>query len=87
MKLSHRHCVGLAEDMLHGAGLTTTFRHGRHLRLTATNKVGQSAHMTLSSSPGSDLNCQMNMARQAAGRLIRQLAPMAKAPVAVEHHA
>lgn len=84
MKPSHRRYVGLAESLLHEAGLTTTVKHGRHLHLTATNPQGRCGHAVFSTTPRSDLQCQMNMARQAANRLIRELVPTAAAPATCE---
>jgi hypothetical protein len=87
MKLSQRQYVGLAETMLQGAGLTTSFRQGRHLRLTARNAQGHSGHLTFSMSPRSDLKCQINMARQEAKRLIRELVPASIMPPSNEQTA
>lgn len=73
MKFSQKTCIVLAEGILKEAGLTTTVRHGRHLRLTARSRSGGEGHMTFALSPRSDLNCQLNWSRQEAKRLVRAL--------------
>lgn len=79
-----RACLDYAESILHAAGLTTSTRRGKHLRLTARSRCGREGHLTFSSSPRSDLQSQLNFVRQKATRLVKALTdPPSSSTVAV----
>lgn len=74
MKSTPRACVEVAETLLHEAGFTTSVHQGKHLRLVAVSPEGREGHITIATTPRSDVNCQCNFTRQLTKRLIRSLA-------------
>lgn len=73
MRASERACIEVAEHLLTPAGFTFSLRQGKHLRLVVVSPQGREGHLTLASSPRSDIKCQCNFMRQETTRLMRHL--------------